>query len=311
MQFYKKRDFGELISATFDFVKKYGKNYFKNYILLNGLILILLLVVFWFGFGELFTQIFNSNLDGQQFFFEQYFTENQGVLIGLGIVAFIIFVLLSLVSYSFPVLYMKRVAETGEIHVKAGDIANDIKSVALKFLIFFLGMLFIVTPIALVAFMLSGLLMMILVGFLLLMLFVPAMLNIVNFTLFDYYHTDRGFFSSLGYAFRAQFSKSFWKYWGSIAITYLLMQVISSIFTFLPMMLIFGAGFVSPSNLNPEDSTVFGVIVMVIYAVAIVLGFVLNNLLYINTGFMYYDSRTDLHRDVQFSEIESLGRREI
>lgn len=36
MQFYKKRDFGALISDTFTFFKENGKNYFKNYILLNG-----------------------------------------------------------------------------------------------------------------------------------------------------------------------------------------------------------------------------------------------------------------------------------
>jgi hypothetical protein len=60
-QFYKKRDFGTLISDTFLFFKENGKNYFKNYILINGLLLILLVVIIAFGYHELFGQIFGGN----------------------------------------------------------------------------------------------------------------------------------------------------------------------------------------------------------------------------------------------------------
>ena len=35
-EFYKRRDFGGLISDSFAFFKIYGKNYFKNYFLING-----------------------------------------------------------------------------------------------------------------------------------------------------------------------------------------------------------------------------------------------------------------------------------
>lgn len=58
MQFYKKRDFGALVSDTLNFFKLYGKNYFKNYLTLNGGIIILLVVVIVIGFGDFFKQAF-------------------------------------------------------------------------------------------------------------------------------------------------------------------------------------------------------------------------------------------------------------
>jgi hypothetical protein len=86
MQFYKKRDFGSFISDTFAFFKLYGKNYFKNFILLNGLLLILTVVVMVVGFREFFGAIFGSNMSGQSYYFEQYFQDNLGLIIIAGIV---------------------------------------------------------------------------------------------------------------------------------------------------------------------------------------------------------------------------------
>ncbi|WP_050020641.1 hypothetical protein [Chryseobacterium sp. P1-3] len=93
IQFYKKRDFGTFISDSFNFFKLYGKNYFKNYILINGLLLILIITIFIFGYKELFSQIFGSNLRGETYYFEQYFSDNAGMLIVVGILTFFTFLL--------------------------------------------------------------------------------------------------------------------------------------------------------------------------------------------------------------------------
>ncbi|MDG4949471.1 hypothetical protein NLM59_00910 [Weeksellaceae bacterium KMM 9724] len=312
MQFYKNRDFGELISATFDFVKLYGRDYFKKYIILNGLIIILLMVVVFIGYGEFFSQMFGGNLGGEQFFFEDYFAENTSVFILVSIITFIVFVLLSMVSYSFPVLYMKRISETEATEVSLDEMTADLKSVIPKFLIFFLGMLFIIMPIMLIVFSISMALMFILIGFLLMILLVPAVMNIINFAFFHHYHTDEGFFRSISYAMNSTIgSKSFWKYWGSLAIMYILIQVITSIFSFLPMIVLGSADFFQPAGLADESDMLIAIVVISIYAFSIVASLVLTNLVYINTGFMYYDSRKDLHRNIQFSEIDSLGTSEV
>ena len=53
-QLYKKRDFSELVGDTFGFFKLEGKNYFKNYFIINGSLLLLLVVIIYFFTKEEF-----------------------------------------------------------------------------------------------------------------------------------------------------------------------------------------------------------------------------------------------------------------
>ncbi|MCT4296769.1 hypothetical protein CMU89_13755 [Elizabethkingia anophelis] len=310
MQFYKKRDFGALVSDTLNFFKLYGKNYFKNYLTLNGGIIILLVVVIVIGFGDFFKQAFGSNTNGEAYLFQDYFQQNQGLLIGASVLSIILIILLSLISYSFPVLYMKRLAETGNSKVTMNEMIEDIKKNLKKFFIFFIGSVFILTPLFIFAFIISSFLMIILIGFLLILACIPVMVNIINFTLFNMYNTNDGFFSSIGKAFRIQFSKDFWKYIGSTFIIYLLINVVTTIFAFIPMMFLYGYILTTVST-TPDaigsDSSFFMILMAIVYAVSIACTIVLNNLIYVNAGFMYYDSRTDLHRNVTFSEIDTIG----
>ncbi|OPC52026.1 hypothetical protein BAY06_03390 [Elizabethkingia anophelis] len=310
MQFYKKRDFGALVSDTLNFFKLYGKNYFKNYLTLNGGIIILLVVVIVIGFGDFFKQAFGSNTNGEAYLFQDYFQQNQGLLIGASVLSIILIILLSLISYSFPVLYMKRLAETGNSKVTMNEMIEDMKKNLKKFFIFFIGSVFILTPLFIFAFIISSFLMIILIGFLLILACIPVMVNIINFTLFNMYNTNDGFFSSIGKAFRIQFSKDFWKYIGSTFIIYLLINVVTSIFAFIPMMFLYGY-IITTVRTTPDalgsDSSFFMILMAIVYAVSIACTIVLNNLIYVNAGFMYYDSRTDLHRNVTFSEIDTIG----
>ena len=161
MQFYKTRDFSALITDTFGFFKEHGRNYFRNWLLLNGPLLILLVVLFIIGYRELFSQIAGATGDGNSFLLQEYFLENQLVL-SLSLVAvFIIFLAASIISYTFPVLYMKRLSETGTTDIKADEILSDLRNNVSRFVLFFLGMLFVIAPIFLVVFGISYALMII------------------------------------------------------------------------------------------------------------------------------------------------------
>ncbi|MBW8361536.1 MAG: DUF4013 domain-containing protein [Kaistella sp.] len=321
MQFYQKRDFGALISDTFAFFKENGKNYFKNYLLINGLLLILLVVTFVFGYRELFSQMLGSNAQGQNYYFQAYFEENQAMLILVSVLVFILFIAVSMVTYSYPVLYMKRLSETGNKNIRADEILGDIKSNLGRFFILFLGLIFIVTPLAVIIIGISYVLIFVLIGFFLLLLVFPAVMNVIHFLLFDYFHTKKGFFDSLSYAMRAQFSypsgrekSPFWKYWGSTIIMYIIIQVITTVFTMIPMIIFFAKVFTvaqdGSSVENPFEGTM-GILIFMIYGVSILMSFLLMNIMYVNAGLQYYDSRTDLHRTLDLTEIDSIGRHEI
>lgn len=57
--FYKKRDFRMLISDTFVFFRKYAKDFFSNYLLINGALFILIGVIAAFMF--IFYGVYSSN----------------------------------------------------------------------------------------------------------------------------------------------------------------------------------------------------------------------------------------------------------
>lgn len=314
MQFYQKRTFGRLVSDTFIFFKENGGNYFKNFILLNGLLLILLVVLFIFGYRELFSQLFGSNIGGESFHLEAYFLENQVMLITLSVLVFILFLALLIISYSFPVFYMKRRSESGSNKIKADDILSDIKNNIGRLLRLWLGIIFILFPAIIILYAITSLLIFIVIGLLLILLITPAIMNVVNFLMYDYLHTDKNFFQALGYAIKSQFSypsghgkTPFWKYWGSATVIYIVIQTATSIFTTIPMVIYMVTSFISPDSQGSFGESSMGTVFFIIYGVAILVSFLMMNVMYVNTGFLYYDSRIDLHREVDLTEIDTIG----
>lgn len=319
MQFYKKRDFGTFISDSFTFFKLYGKNYFKNYILLNGLLMILMVTVFVLGYKELFSQLFGSNLNGESYYLQQYFDNNMGMLIVVGILTLLLFLILMIVNYLFPVFYLKRLAE-GQDKIKTDDILNDFKNNAGKIGKLCLGMMFIVTPLSFIIMGFSYVLVLIVIGIFLILLVFPTLFNVVTFLMYDFFNSDRGFFESLSYSIRSQFSypngrekSPYWKYWGSTIIVSIILYVVTSIFTLIPMLFFFGSLLTSTPDANFEQNPftgTAGIFFFVMYGISILVSFFLSNMLYVNSGLMYYDSRTDLHQKVELAEIDTIGSNE-
>ncbi|WP_294266519.1 DUF4013 domain-containing protein [uncultured Chryseobacterium sp.] len=319
MQFYKKRDFGTFISDSFTFFKLYGKNYFKNFILLNGLLLILMVIVIVLGFREFFGVLFGSNLSGQSYFLEQYFSDNLGMFVMLGIFLFILSTALMTINLLFPVFYMKRVAE-GKTNIKADDILSDFKNHIRKVLILYFGLTFLVMPGATVLFGITYILVFLIIGLALMLFLLPNLFNTVTFLCYDYFNGNRSFFDSLSYAIRSQFSypngresSPYWKYWGSTLIMGLLFYIVSSIFTAVPMIMYIAKLSTTAPDGNFEQNPLggsFGILFFFIYGVSSLVSTLLMNVLYVNSGLMYYDSRTDLHQKMELAEIETIGSNE-
>ncbi|MCX8525149.1 DUF4013 domain-containing protein [Chryseobacterium formosus] len=316
MQFYKKRDFGAFITDSFTFFKLYGKNYFKNYILLNGLLLILMVTIFIFGYRELFMQIFGSNMSGESYYFESYFEDNIGMFIVIGVITFLLFMTMMIVNYLFPIFYLKRLAQ-GETKIKTDDIFGDFKKNAGRIGKLLLGLIFIVTPISIIIIGISYALMLVIIGFFLLLLIFPVVINVINFLMFDYFNSNRGFFESLSYSIRSQFSYAnnregspFWKYWGATIVILIILYVITTVFTMIPMIFFMLKITTMAPDGNFEQNPFagsFGIIIFVMYGVSTLISFFLSNILYVNSGLMYYDSRRDFHQKVELEEIETIG----
>lgn len=94
---------------------------------------------------------------------------------------------------------------------------------------------------------------------------------------------------------------------------FIMMYMITSVFTLVPMIFMYGSILTSAPDGNFEENPftgAMGIIFFLFYGVSILASLILSNLMYINAGLMYYDSRTDLHQKVELEEIETIGSNE-
>jgi len=172
-------------------------------------------------------------------------------------------------------------------------------------------------PVATILFGFSYVLVFILIGIVLILFVAPTLLNVITFLCYDYFNGNRGFFESLSYAVRSQFSypngrenSPYWKYWGSTTIMGVLFYIVSGVFSAIPMMLYFTKLTTTTPDAQFEQNPMtgsFGMLIFFFYGVSLLISTLLMNVLYINSGLMYYDSRTDLHQKMELEEIETIG----
>lgn len=314
--FYKKRDFGTFITDSFAFFKLNGKNYFRNFILINGMVLILLVLVMYFGFKEFLEQFFNGDVSGQTYFFESYFEDNLGLTIITGIIIMIIYSFLMMLNFLYPVFYIRRIAN-GQKQVSVDEMISDLKTNSKKLIQLYFGLILLVIPAAFVLFAISYTMILILIGIPVVLLVVPTIFNAVMFLVYDFIYSDRGFFESLSYAIRSQFSYAngsektpYWKYWGSTTILFVLYYVITSVITAIPMFILMMRIMVTTTEKNIEQDPFaggFGAVIMIVYGIAVIISSLLINILYVNSGLLYFDSRRDLHQKLDMEEIDTIG----
>lgn len=316
MQLYQRRDFGSLIGDTLTFFKQNGKNYFKNFFIINGLLILLLLVFIFVLYGQVIAQAFQGNLSGQRYYFEEYLQQNSGILIGGTVLFMILIVAFSVIMYSFPVIYLKLYGEDTSKKIQPDQILKELKINIRRILVFILGCIFVFIPLVMVLMMMVSLLMALIIGFLLLPFIMPVLFNVMNFMLYHLYNSKDNFFTSLSYAVRAQFSylhaaqgSPFWKYWGSTLIMVFMYYVITMIFTLVPTMILMGGSLVNSQGFGAAsgENTAFAILMFVFQFLAMAVSLLLYNFIFVNGGLQYYDSRTDLHRNVHLSEIDTIG----
>ncbi|QAR31644.1 hypothetical protein EQP59_09965 [Ornithobacterium rhinotracheale] len=324
MIFYKKRNLGELISDSLGFFKEYGKNFLKNYIALSGGVIILILVIFFFILKDIPLGLLISS--GSSDFFYTYITENVGLFIIAGLSILALLFILSCIIYALPILYMQTASEQNRKDFSVQEIFDVFKGKLGRIATYFIIAFLLAIPIGFVLILILALLMapaslfmgdsfiLNAIGFLLvvaiLLLFGVSLLLISTLSFNNYILTDMGFFQSIGKAFSITFSKNFKKYFLSVFLSYLIIYTIQ-----LAVGIIVGiiVGVIAMAGISNEtaNSTLMAPLAIIITVITYVLSFILSlflsNLSYINIGLIYYDSREDLHREVFFDEIDTIG----
>ncbi len=307
-QLFKKRTFSSYINDTFDFFKVEGKNYIKNYFLINGGFLVLMLICFYFVFQFYFDIIKQQSYGFDSDYFINYMGENPFLIFFFALLLFSLSVIFSAISYSYPTLYLKNMEKYPGKTITTEMIITELKQHFGRILIYLLGLFFIVFPLIMIAFGFSVVLIFIIIGIPILILLFPTALSVVMLSYNDYLIKETSFFGSIGVAIK-MIKKNFWPIVGSTFIMYMILQIVTTIFTAIPQMMMMFQLFTSlESKVDYTQSTEYSILYLITIIISMVAGFILNNLILINQGLIYYSEREVLENNQSRFDIEQLGQ---
>lgn len=290
---FKKRDFSDYVSDTFQFFRVTGKHYLKSYFTICGIMLLLLVVFSYFLFQVYFDFFLNfGKANNNATIFQNYIQNNIPLIIGGAVFMFLFIVLMSMLNYSIPVIYMELYAKNKGNNFETKDILAKFKANFGKILAFFLGLIFLITPLLMLVFVILILLCFILIGIPLLLFAVPTAVSWITLSFYEYLNHDKGFFESLGCGFR-HIKIQYFPNVGSLIIMYIIIQIGMSVFTLVPYM--FGMVSIITSNQNQtatnDSVSTVKIMLTIVMVISILMSYILNNLLLVNQGLVYYSRR--------------------
>lgn len=310
-QLYKKRNFNDLIGDTFNFFKAHGKNYFANYIVINGGLLLVLIVLLYFFMKIFYDGLFSNGNVNTGNVFENYFLQNMELFIGYGIGAFFLILILSLINSLYPIAYLKLIERNEETN--ATNIWKYIKSKIGKSLVFLLLSMVTIMPIAVLLGFLCFALVFILIGIPLILIVIPAIFTCISFAYYNYISTNDGYFDSVSKGYRL-FIKKPWPLIGSTMIIYFIVNTVVSFISFIPYFIgIFGVMFnVETQGVENQQEVISFMMIMVgiTFMLSISLNYLMQNIVSINQGIMYYSMIDETEKTSNLSEIDLIGSNE-
>ena len=311
MQLYKSRDFGSFFQDTFAFLKLNGKHLFKNFFIINGIFLLILMIMGYF-FSKFYTEVvFGGIVSGNTNAMDEYMNENAG-LFGLLVIVFIIVGLIaSIISYSFIPIYLKLYAKNNGKSFNATDIIDQYKLNIGKIFIFLICGILIAIPIGLVAGIVSFILAITIIGIFLLPLVIGALSLLYQSTLMEYLENKKGIWASFGYAWSLMTSK-FWPAIGCVGIFFAMSYITQYIVAIIPyifgMIDLFTGIESSGVNPNPNDvGKTMTVIMVAVFLLTFLVSSILNVIVQINQGVVFYSLKEDNENINTKSDIDLIG----
>ena len=309
-QLYKIRNFSALFNDTFAFFRLEGKNYFKNYIIING-VLLLILVILGFVVGRFFFEnMLSAVTSGNSDALFNGFAENAGFFIGMGIIALVLFLLITIVNYSYPVIYLSLFDKIKS--PTAEQVFTAMKARLGRIILFALLSLVTFFPLIMIVGLLSVVLAFLIITIPLIFIVFGAFSCWMYLTFYDYLSTDNGYFTSMGNGWD-MLMKNFWGHAGATTIFYIIIYVLQFIISMVTSMIT--SVFVATDVDNPayaEDQvqafTVAGIIMFTLFAVSMIFTYILGNLVIVNQGMIYYSCREQEENRSLETEIDLIGR---
>lgn len=309
MQLYKSRDFSAFFQDTFAFLKQNGKHYFKHYFIVNGIFLLILMVLGYF-FTKFYSELlFGGILQNNPNAMDDYMNDNLGLFVLLLFVFLTVGLIAGLISYSYTAIYLKLYIKNNGSNFDTKAIIESYKANIGKLFIFLLCGLLIAFPILIVSGIVMFVLAITIIGFLLLPLVIGALSLFYNMTLMEYIENKKGIWDSFGYAWTLLTSK-FWAAVGSVGLFFLMSYIVQNVITIIPY--IFGMASIfttidSGSTTSQDIGGTMMVIMLIVFFITFIVGSILNNIIQLNQGIVFYSLKEDQENINTKSIIDQIG----
>lgn len=312
-ELYKKRDLSANFSDTTAFFKTFGKHYFKNYLVINGIFLMILVVLIYFISKVYMEVLFSgiSNAQNNPNYLMDYFNNNMVLIAGGFLITFLLIVILSMLNISYPVIYLGLVEKNNSNNFQIQEIISGLKSNIGKMIIFLLGSIFVIMPLAAIVFGLLFLLCFILIGIPLIIIVGSAFMSWITLSYYEYILKDVGYFRALANGF-SMVKQQFWTIVGTTFLMMMLVQIIQGFITMIPYVLSLIWMFVSTNNLQETGSqtdtfSTMGILLAVIMVFSVLLSYIFNNFILVNQGLIYYGLQEEKENNSTKSQIDLIG----
>lgn len=313
MQLYKSRDFGLFFQDTFAFLKQNGRHVFKNFFIINGIFLMILMVMGYFFSKFYMDVIFGGIVNGNPNALDDYMNENIGVFILLFFVFIVVALIAGVISYSFVPIYLKLYAQHGDKTFKASDIINEYKSNIGKIFIFLVCGIILAFPLAIVVGILLFVLAITIIGFLLMPLVIGGFSLLYQGAIMEYFQNKKSIWESFGYSWTLMSSK-FWPAVGCVGLFFLMSYIAQNVVALIPYF-IFIVDIITETqnNINPDPQKLgkaMTVMMVAIFLITFFVSSILNVIVQLNQGVVYYSLKEDNENVNTKSDIDLIGSSE-
>jgi hypothetical protein len=305
-QLYKQRKFNDFLNDTTQFFRLFGGDYLKKYVLINGGIILLMCVLFYFA-----TKYFmvSESLSGRLMQdFASGIGEGWGTVLVFALVTLAVGLAYVVFSFGFPNAYFDNLAENGSSEkISPSDILKGIGHVAGDVLLFLVISLFTFFPLYILLAIVSGFLMPFVVGYFILAIGGCFLLSWCNLSLIVYVRDHyAGYFDSFAKGWKILVS-SFKHIVGANMVLCLILYLFQMLVTLLPTV-VAAVFFITSGKSSFSES--FPILLDFVYIFVIISVSVLTNVFFVQQYLIYFSSVEKEENIQAISELDSIGQHE-
>jgi len=301
MQLLKRRNFSDQFSDTFTFIKLNGKHYFKNYFIING-IPILLMLLFIYFFVSSFYNLSTFGTGNSPAVIEDFMTKNMGLFVVIVVVTVIVAFIFAIIQYSYTPIYLLLYRDHNGANFTAKDIYNKIfKEKLSKILIFFLVSLLFLIPVAILSIIAGVILLITIVGIFFLF---AAIAMFYNNALIEYLDSDKGIFDSFSYSVEL-IKINFWANTGAIGLFLFITGILNGGISLVTTLL---TSLISVNTIDAKEQSIIAMVSLVAsFVLSKGISIFLQILNQLAVNIVYFSAKEEKENIIGKAEIEKIG----